>query len=437
MKFFLASSIAVAVSGFATVLTVGDQHATRQTAHREAGREAAAPPTYAEHIAPLLNKHCVECHRPGEVAPFSLMGYENAKKWAPMLEATTADRIMPPWKAEPGYGEFEDENRLTDAQIETIRKWVESGAPRGDRRKEPAEPTFPEGGWSLGKPDAILSATQPFKIPAEGKDIYRNFVIKTDFKETKWVEAMEVKPGNARVVHHVIAFIDERGRSHALDGRENDGQEGYRTFGGVEFIPDGSFGGWAPGLRARRYQKDSAFELKPGATVVLQIHYNPSGKPEEDLTQVGLFFSKNPPKHKIEIAWIANPLIRIPAGKADYTARWTMPILRERTVLGVMPHMHLLGRKMTARAVLPNRTIIPLIKINDWDFNWQLTYIYKKPITLPAGSRIEIEAVYDNSEDNPHNPHRPPKLVTWGEQTGDEMFLLVVPFVNGRIADSE
>jgi mono/diheme cytochrome c family protein len=384
-------------------------------------------PTYAEHIAPILNKHCVQCHRPGEVAPFPLIGYDNAKKWATMAKVVTGSRQMPPWKAKEGFGEFADSNRLSDVQVATIKKWEEMGSPRGDAKREPQAPTFASD-WPLGKPDLTVSQKQPFKVDSEGTDEYRNFVIKTDYKEPRWVTAMDVKPGNARIVHHVIVFVDNRGQAEKLEAATKDGQEGYSTFGGVGFIPSGSFGGWAPGMRPRMLPTGKAFKLEPGARLVMQVHYNKSGKPETDLTKVGLYFAKSPVDQQVELAWFFNVFLRIPAGAKNHRQTYSQPIPADITVYGVMPHMHLLGKEMKAWAVKPDKGIIPLIHVVDWDFKWQLNYLFKEPVNIPKGSTVFVEAIYDNSAENPNNPSSPPRQVNVGEKTTDEMQLLVAAY---------
>lgn len=391
-----------------------------------------APPapskvTYAEHVAPILNKRCVGCHRPGEVAPFSMIGYDNAKKWAPMIAQRTDQRKMPPWKAIPGFGEFKDENLLSEVEIETLKRWSAAGAPRGDAKKEPPTPTFGSE-WPLGQPDLILQAAKPYRVEADGPDDYRQFILKTSFKDTKYVTAMSVKPGNPKVVHHVIAFLDEKGASWKLEGREKDGKEGYSTFGGVGFPPDGSYGGWAPGLRPQKTPDGVAFELKPGATIVMQVHYHKNGKVEMDQTRLGLYFADKEPEKIMSLAWLANPFFRIPAGAKAHKVASEFPIPADVTVYSLMPHMHMLGRTMKAEVLLPDGSTKPLIRVDDWDFNWQLNYMLKEPLKIPAGSKVRVEAVYDNSESNPTNPSKPPRVVTWGEQTTDEMFLLVASY---------
>lgn len=398
-----------------------------------------APPadgaaTYAEHVAKILNKRCVECHRDGEVAPFSLTSYGQARKWAPMIVQVTQSRRMPPWKAVEGFGEFQGENRLSELELETLRRWAEGGAPRGDAKKEPPAPKF-ESEWPLGTPDLVLQPDREFKIGAEGDDIYRHYVLKTNFKETRYVKAMAVKPGNPKVVHHVIAFLDETGKSHARDGEG--GQPGYTTTGGGPgFLPDGSYGGWAPGLRTQYTPDGVAFELKPGTTVVMQVHYHRSGKPETDRTRLGLYFAKEPTEKVMNLAWLANPFFRILPGKDDHRISFDFPIPEDVTVYSVMPHMHLLGKSMKAEARLPDGSTKPLIHVDNWDFNWQLNYMFKEPVKIPKGSKVHVEAVYDNSAKNPFNPNNPPKAITWGEQTTDEMFLLVAAYTldNARSA---
>lgn len=390
--------------------------------------KAPAKPTYAKDIAPILNSRCVECHRPGEVAPFSLVGYENAKKWAGMTAGVAEKGIMPPWKAAEGFGEFKDANRLTAIEIETLRNWHKRGAPRGDKKLEPATPTF-SSDWKLGKPDLIVGPAKPFKLEAEGADVYRNFVIKSTFAEPVWVKAIDVKPGNKKVVHHVIAFLDKGRAAAELEKRQNDGQEGYTSpGGGTGFTPSGALGGWAPGVRARHSPSGVAFKLDPGTTIVMQVHYHKSGKPEEDQTQLALYFAKEPVEREMGLHWTFNFNLNIPPGEKAHKMTRTYTYNQDETIYSVMPHMHLLGKSMKSWLELPDGTTKPLVHVDNWDFNWQLVYALKEPIKVPKGTKQVIEAVYDNSADNPNNPNSPPKAVHWGEETTDEMFLLITAF---------
>ena len=396
-------------------------------------RKLPSKVTYAEHIAPIIDRSCVACHRPGAVAPFSLIGYDNAKKWSSNVAALTESRGMPPWKAVRGYGEFYDDKQLSDTEIAMIRKWYEEGTPRGDKAKEPPEPNFTSE-WPLREPDLILSPEKPFKLDAEGDDVYRNFVMKTTFDHPVWVNAMAIKPGNPKVVHHVITFLDNNGWAKKLEAKFADGQEGYTTSGGgVGFIPSGTLGGWAPGVTTRETPPGTAFLVQPGTTLVLQVHYHKSGKPEEDLTRVGLYFAKEPIKKEMQLDWVFNFGIHLPAGEKAHQESKVQTIPADGTIYGAMPHMHLLGRQMKAWLEFPDGSTKPLVWVDDWDFNWQLTYAFKEPIHVVKGTKVHVEAIYDNSSSNPRNPNNPPKDVGWGEQTTDEMFLLILPYT----ADAE
>ncbi len=382
------------------------------------------PPTYAGNVAEILNKHCVNCHRPGEVAPFSLIGYDNAKRWSRMITVVTDNGQMPPWKAEPGHGKFLFENRLTPAEKATLINWYKVGAPRGNKNAEPVAPKF-SGAWTLGKPDLIVKPPKAYKLAAEGDDVYRNFPIDTNFDQPVWIAGIDIHAGNKKVVHHVIVFQDEKGISHALAAQNKDGQPGYSSFGGVGFVPNGALGGWVPGLRPLKAPQGMGFLVKPHTTLVLQVHYHKSGKEELDQTELGLYFAQGPVTKELDLLWLFNFGIDIPAGQQDHAETVVRTMPADATLYSVMPHMHLLGRQMKADAELPSGKKIPLIYIKDWDFNWQMNYVFQEPIKLPKGTKIIIEAHYDNSPTNPKNPSRPPKRVTWGEQTTDEMFLLL------------
>lgn len=388
---------------------------------------APKKPTYAVDVAPILNARCVTCHRPGEVAPFSLIGYDNAKKWAKMTTVVTESKRMPPWKAVEGFGEHKDANILSADEIALLAAWNKAGAPAGDLKKAPPVPKF-SSDWTLGKPDMILQPSRDFKLEAEGQDVYRNFVIRNDSEGDRWVNAMDVKPGNAKVVHHVIVWIDGQNKAPALEAKQGDGQEGYvSSGGGAGFIPTGSLGGWAPGLRARRLPEGTAFRVPPKANMVIQVHYHRSGKPETDRTRVGVYFAKAKPEREMKLAWLANPMIDLPPDKVTQTyldKKFPVPV----TIYSVMPHMHLLGRKMKSWLEFPDGTKKPLVQVDDWDFNWQLNYSLKEPITAPAGTKLIVEGEYDNTTQNPRNPSDPPRRVRWGEETTDEMFLLVTSY---------
>ncbi len=381
--------------------------------------------TYNGQVAAVLNKNCVSCHRAGGAGPFSLEGYDNSKTWAKMVAVATTKKRMPPWKAGPADVQYADDRHLSDQDIATLTAWADAGVPRG-KGTAPKPPVL-KTGWQLGKPDAVWEMPYEQTLGEQGKDEYWNYVITPDITEPTWISALDVEPGNKRVVHHVIAFLDKQGRGRQIAKSEaGDGKSGYLSSGGgVGFAPDGALGGWAPGATVKHLPSDSGFLIEPGTDIILQIHYNKSGKVEKDRTKVGVYYQKGKPTKDVKIAWIANPFIRILPGEKDqvFKQQFRLPVAID--VYAVMPHMHYLGRAMTAWADLPDGKSIKVIDIQDWDFNWQLVYSLEKPLRLPAGTTLRVEAKYDNSSENPFQPFDPPRLVTWGEETKDEMMLLV------------
>ena len=377
-------------------------------------------PTFNKDIAPILYQNCATCHRPGEVAPFSLLTYQDAAKRASLLASVTEKRVMPPWKPEPGYGSFANERRLSDAQLALIREWASAGAPEGDARDKQPPPAFPEG-WAGGQPDKILTVGSKFHVSADGPDQYRCFVLPTDLDSDAYVSAIEFRPGNRRVVHHALAFLDSTGRARKLAADSTDGS--YTCFGGVGFPPSGMLGGWAPGATPPPAAPGMAYAVPKGTDVVLQIHYHPSGKSEDDQSALGLHLSGPPTKGRTGIVMSYHRL-DIPAGDSHYAVKSEVTLPRDVDLFGITPHAHYLGTDMHVNAHLPDGATVPLIWIKDWDFNWQGQYRYKEPIHLPGGTRIELDYVYDNSNNNPHNPTHPAVRVTWGEETKNEMAVL-------------
>ncbi len=380
--------------------------------------------TYSRDIAPVLYKNCTPCHRNGEVGPFALQTYTDARKRAAQIALVVAHRSMPPWKLE-SHGEFQNERRLSDEQIGMIEQWAEAGAPEGNKAQLPLPPQFPVG-WTLGEPDLILQPSAVYNVAAEGRDVYRCFVIRTHFDEDLYVSALDVHPGNRRVVHHVLAYIDTQNRARRLDGQEV--EPGYSTGGGIGFLPDGMLGGWAPGAQPIRLPEETGILLPKGADVVLEVHYHKDGKPETDRSEVALYFNKGRIDKPLHILPLANLGIRIPAGVRHHEEKVGIPIPLGATLYTVFPHMHNLGTDMTVTATLPDGTKKQLAHVPDWDFNWQGFYGYKEPVKLPQGSKIDLVAHYDNSAGNPRNPNQPPKEVRWGEQTTDEMCLCYLGF---------
>ncbi len=391
------------------------------TIHFRSEAVEASPVTYAKHIAPIMQEYCQPCHRPGEVAPFPLMTYRDAFTWRKEVVKYVQSRQMPPWKPEPGYGEFQHGRRLSDEQIALIAKWVESGAPMGNTKDLPPPRQFTSG-WALGEPDIVYEMPEEYELGPTGEDEYRHFVIPTNFDSDVFVRAIDIQPGNRNIVHHVIVYEDTSGTARRLD--EQDPAPGYAAFGWPGFVPAGMLGGWAPGTTAIQLPEGTGYRLKKGADVVLQIHYYRTGKPERDRTRIGIYLEKSPNPKPVGIAWIINPLFRIPAGaeRHEVRAMWIAP--RDVDVVAITPHMHLIGREMKVDAYTPDGKTIPLVWIKDWDFKWQDTYHYKSPVRLPRGTRVEVRAFYDNSANNPNNPNNPPKMIGWGERTTDEMCLV-------------
>ena len=380
-------------------------------------------PTYNKDIAPILYKNCALCHRPGEVAPFSLLTYLDAKKRAGQIASITRSRVMPPWKAEPGYGDFKDARRLTDQQIALITQWAGNGAPEGNPADKPTPPQFPEG-WQLGKPDQILSWPAKFNVPAEGPDQFRCFVIPMNLDHDVYVGATEFRPDNRRTVHHALVFTDNTGQARKLAANSSDG--GYNCFGGPGF-PAGLMGGWAPGAVPTKPTPGYAAPLRKGTDLVIQIHYHPDGKPEQDQSSLGVFFSDPPTKGRALMV-MGTQKIDIAPGDSHYVVKSSMEVPADAALLRITPHAHYLCKDMKLTAYLPDGTSKPIIWIKDWDFNWQGAYVFENPVPLPKGTRIDMEYIYDNSDKNPRNPASPPVRVTYGEQTTNEMAFAFMSF---------
>jgi hypothetical protein len=392
---------------------------------------ASAAPTFNKDIAPILYENCATCHRPGEVAPFSLLTYQDASKRASLIATVTQKRFMPPWKPEPGYGNFDHVRRLTDQQIAQIQEWAATGAQEGAVADKPAVPTFPSG-WQAGEPDQVLKVSEPYTLAADGRDQFRCFVLPMNLAKESYVSGAEFRPGNPRVVHHALIFLDSTGTARKLaaasGGISSNSASGYPCFGGPGFTGAGLVTGWAPGYTPLPAEPSLSLPVRPGTDVVIQIHYHPSGKPEEDQSSIGLKFSGPPTKGRA-LLLVLNRYLDIPAGESHYVVKASVTVPQDAELWGLTPHAHYLATDMKVNARFPDGSLIPLIWIKDWDFNWQGQYRYQKPINLPKGTKIELEFTYDNSAANPHNPSHPPVRVRFGEQTKDEMALAFLGLV--------
>ncbi len=384
-----------------------------------AGRKPNQTPNFSQAIAPILQKHCQECHRPGQVGPFSLITYTQAKKRADDIARVVDSRTMPPWKPTADFGvEIVHPRTLSADEVDRVVAWAEGGAPEGDPADLPPPVAFPEG-WALGTPDLIVQPAEDFSIPASGNDIYRCFVVPTDLPADVAIEAVEYRPGNRRVVHHILAYVDTTGKGRERD--KGDPGLGYSCFSGPGIEIHGDLGGWAPGNEPSRLPEGVGRALPKKADVIIQVHYHPTGKDETDRSALGLYFSKKPVKKNLHWNGALNPEIVIKPGDRNYeaTAWWRAPVDLE--AYAVTPHMHLLGTDMTMSLVFADGREQDLVQVLDWDFNWQNTYNFVKPVAIPAGTYLKVVAHYDNSESNPRNPNHPPKEVRWGEATTDEM----------------
>lgn len=387
--------------------------------------------TYNEDIAPILNRRCVGCHRADQIGPMPLDSYERAKAWATPINQQVQAHKMPPWFAQTtaATSPYHDDPSLSDGEKDMLATWSTGGTPRG-KGKKPVSPTFKDG-WQLGKPDIVYAMPKPFPIPAESRDIYRCFVIPTNFSEDRWVSGVEYLPGNKATVHHLSVFLDTTGQARKLEA-EAKGGPGYLNptpGNGPGYSPTaGQLGGWTPGHYARRLPSGVAIKLPKGADIVMEVHYHPNGEPQTDSSQVALFFAKEPITKTLHLADVSDATFRIPAGAKDHKVETMAWVPGDITILSVTPHMHNLGTSMRATATLPDGSKIVLVDVRNWDFRWQPSYRFKTPLRLPRRTRIDMEAYFDNTDTNPNNPHKPPKDITWGESTDDEMCTLFLAY---------
>ena len=412
--------------------------------------------TFSNQIVRLFQGECQTCHRPGQVAPFSLLDYESAHLWANSIKGAVESGYMPPWKPVAGHGEFMGERRLTEDEINLIARWVDAGAPEGDQEDLP-EPLVFNPDWTLGEPDFIIE-TPAFAPDPNGDDEYRCFSvpIPPEITELRNITGIEIQPGNPKIVHHLILYGDPQGESVRLEAAATDGRPGYECFGsagiptsGFNFAADSYLvGGWAPGASPVVTPEGSGFLVRPQSYLAVQLHYHPDGTEQSDSTRIGLHFSEGPTEDNLLVLAAINTRFLIPAGaeRHEVTASFSLesvignidnPIVRAflnssgifpADIISVVPHMHLLGKEIRMEKVSPSGERTPMVYIDDWDFDWQDFYHYVEPVQFYAEDRLEVVAIYDNSEANPWNPNSPPVPVGWGERTTDEMCLVFAVF---------
>ncbi|HUJ48813.1 MAG TPA: tetratricopeptide repeat protein [Bryobacteraceae bacterium] len=373
--------------------------------------------TFGRDIAPIIYANCAACHRAGEAGPFPLLSYQDVKKHARDIVKVTRSRYMPPWLPAHGYGDFEGERRLSDEQIRAIATWVSQGAPEG-AGETPAPPVFTDG-WRLGPPDLVLQAQAAFPVPASGPDLYWNFVFHPAVSATRYVRAVEIRPGNRNLVHHANLLVDRMGSLEARGG----GFPGMDlTLFRSPFAPDGNFLFWKPGSAPHVEPDGFAWRLDPGNQLVLNTHVHPSGKAEELRPSIGLYFTDQPQTNFPLLVQLENDqALDIPAGAAHFTVSEQFRLPMDAEVLAIYPHAHYLGKRLEAYATLPGGGRTWLILIPDWDPNWQAVYYYRQAVLLPKNTVISMRYQYDNSSANVRNPNQPPKRVRAGDQSTDEM----------------
>jgi len=361
--------------------------------------------TYAKDVAPIIYNNCVSCHRPTMFAPMSLMTYEETRPWARAIKQRVVKREMPPWTADAPHGVFKNDPRLSQKDVDTIAAWVDAGAPRGDDRDLPARPTFAEG-WTIGKPDAIFTMTEEFKVPADGTIPYQYIRVPTHLTEDKWIQAIEFRPSNPAVVHHIIANAQPAG------GAPND----ERTPGRV------GLGGITPNMPGETYEPGVARKLPANSEIILQMHYTTNGAATSDRTSIGVIYAKEPPKKALGGGMVMNVAFSIPPGADHHEVKGSQTLAQDTVLTHLMPHMHMRGKDMTYVATYPDGRTETLLSVPKYLFDWQIVYELAQPKVLPKGTRIDVTAHFDNSTKNAYNPD-PTQTVRWGDQTWEEMMI--------------
>lgn len=395
-------------------------------------------------VLPILQKHCQECHRPGGVGPFELLNYRQARNWATDIKDYTKDHRMPPWKPVAGPG-FRGERRLSAAEIATLAAWVDGGTVAGDPKLGPQPREFTDG-WQLGKPDLVLTMPE-FELAATGGDHFRAFVLPTGLTEDKHITAIEVHPGNPRIVHHAVVLLDpgQRGRKQEEAQKKIDELRkpadrgaGYVSPMALELLPSTLLGPWpmigvwTPGQVPGHLPEGTGYYVPKGADLVMQVHYHRSGRVEKDRTSIGLYFAKKQNIRRVEGFTFPGTMLFVPAGAERYKVTGRAYAPQDMVLHSAFPHMHLIGKEMKVTMTPPDGTPETLIEIKDWDFNWQETYFFQKPIPVKAGTRFDLVAYYDNSAKNPANPFNPPRTIFVGLETNNEMCAILFDATSDR-----
>jgi hypothetical protein len=414
-------------SAFVWLIVVSTGGATLEGQYAQ--KPSGGVPTFTKDVAPVLYKNCTQCHRPGEIAPMSLLTYKDARPWAKSMRDEVSDGTMPPWHADAPHGTFLNDRSLTDAEKDVIIKWANGGAPEGDPKDLPALPSYAEG-WALGKPDAVFEMSEEYKLPADGTIQYEYFYLPTNFTEPKWVKSIEIRPGNRSVVHHVLVYyrstpdMQRTGvlrPNAALMKTPPESNEGIHLNKPQQGLPPRRIlATYAPGTSYQIAPEGTAFRLEAGGIIELQMHYTTKGEAATDRTKVGLVFAKEPAAKEVRPSQFFNGSFTLPAGAANVEVQMDAEFLQDATVWGLFPHTHLRGKKWDYKLILPDGTSKTILSVPKYDFNWQTYYMFKEPLQVPKGAKIVSTAWYDNSAVNKSNPD--PKVdVKWGDQTWEEM----------------
>ena len=378
--------------------------------------------TFSKDVAPILQKNCQGCHRPGEAAPMSLRTYQEARPWAKAMKQAVLAKKMPPWFADAQYGHFRNDRSLPQKDIDTLVSWVDAGAPEGNPKDLPQPLAFVDG-WNIGQPDMVLEMPEPFHVPASGTIEYQYVVLPYKFTEDRWVQMAEVRPGNRAMVHHVIAYIRDGSSKWMRDKKP-----------GELFVPEADangnrpslngdlLSGFAPGLPPSILEPGQGRLIKAGSDIVLQLHYTANGHAGEDRTKVGVVFCKQAPHERVMTLAASNSKFTIPPGDPNYQVDASFELGHDAKLSALLPHMHLRGKDFQYRLVYPSGETETILRVPHYDFGWQLWYQPVSDIVLPKGTQIAATAHFDNSVNNPHNPDST-KAVTWGDQSWEEMMI--------------
>lgn len=390
-------------------------------------------PTYYESVRPIIAKNCSSCHRPGGIGPFSLRTYEEVSAKGTFVSHVTKSRYMPPWKADPSFQTFRNQTLLSEDEINLIERWVKAGMPKGKKKKLKTQPEIAE----TAIPDLVLPMTSNYQLTDQAKEDFRFFVVPTNLPSDTYLSAVEFVPGNKKQVHHSRVMVDSTRQIRGIDGM-SEMDPRVKEFQTIP-LADEFLYGWVPGNTKIFFPPGTGKKISENADLILNIHYSPSSRLQQDRSTVNFYYAKGPVNREVKTLTLKESDIKnqpffIEAERKP-TFYMNFPVYKDISLISIMPHMHFIGRSYLAYAITLEGDKIPLIRIENWDFNWQTTYQFKNLIKLPAGSMIYVEAVYDNTSENPMNPNTPPKDIGYGWNSTDEMCNLVIYYLDYEVGD--